>query len=30
MFRVSPDTGDNTTAGDVFIIRIFGPGQNDD
>jgi plasmid stabilization system protein ParE len=30
MFRVSPDTGDNTTAVDVFIIRIFGRGQIDD
>jgi hypothetical protein len=28
VYRVDPDTGDNETAGDVLILRIFGPGQS--
>ena len=27
MYEVSPDTGDNRTAGDVAILRVFGPRQ---
>ena len=27
IYRVSPDTGDNATAGDVTIVAVFGPGQ---
>ena len=27
VYRLSPDTGDNQTAGDVLILRVFGPGQ---
>lgn len=27
MYEVSPDTGDSRTAGDVVVLRIFGPGQ---
>jgi plasmid stabilization system protein ParE len=27
MNRVSPDTGNNDTAGDVRVLRVFGPGQ---
>ena len=27
MYEVHPDTGDNRTAGDVVVLRIFGPGQ---
>jgi len=27
MYNVQPDTSDNATAGDVEIIRVFGPGQ---
>ncbi len=26
-YEVAPDTNDNTTAGDVTILRILGPGQ---
>lgn len=29
-YRVSPDTGDNRTAGDVIVLRVFGPGQSRD
>jgi plasmid stabilization system protein ParE len=25
---VTPDTGDRRTAGDVIILRVFGPGQD--
>ncbi len=28
-FRVKPDTNDNSTAGDVEVLRIYGPGQSD-
>ena len=28
LYRVNPDTGRNTTAGDVRVLRIFGPGQD--
>ena len=28
VFRVENDTGDNGTAGDVEIVRIWSPGQN--
>jgi hypothetical protein len=28
MYEVHPDTGDAATAGDVRILRIFGPGQD--
>jgi hypothetical protein len=27
-FRVCPDTGRNDTAGDILILRVFGPGQS--
>lgn len=27
IYEVAPDTGDNKTAGDVRVLRIFGPGQ---
>ena len=30
LYRVSPDTGDNATAGDVFVLRVFGAGQSRD
>ncbi len=28
LYRVSPDTGHNDTAGDVLVLRVFGPGQD--
>lgn len=28
MYQVTPDTNDNATAGDVAILRIFGPRQD--
>lgn len=28
MYEVLPDTGDEATAGDVFIVRVFGPFQD--
>jgi hypothetical protein len=28
VYRVEPDTGSNSTAGDVLVLRIFGPGQS--
>jgi plasmid stabilization system protein ParE len=28
LYRVSPDTGRNDTAGDVRVLRVFGPGQD--
>jgi plasmid stabilization system protein ParE len=28
LYQVRPDTADNTTAGDVEVIRVFGPGQS--
>ncbi len=30
VYRVAPDTGDNRTAGDVLVVRVFGPGQQRD
>jgi plasmid stabilization system protein ParE len=27
LYRVVPDTGRNDTAGDVVVLRVFGPGQ---
>ena len=27
-YEVNPDTGSNETAGDVRVLRLFGPGQN--
>lgn len=27
IYRVTPDTGDSRTAGDVMVLQIFGPGQ---
>jgi hypothetical protein len=26
--KVRPDTGRNETAGDVIVLRVFGPGQD--
>ncbi len=26
-YKVSPDTGWNETAGDVLVLRVYGPGQ---
>ena len=28
MYEVHPDTGDNESAGNVRILRVFGPGQD--
>lgn len=28
IYRVSADTGRNDTAGDVLVLRIFGPRQD--
>jgi plasmid stabilization system protein ParE len=28
VYRVVPDTNDRRTAGDVYIVRLFGPGQD--
>jgi len=30
LYRVSPDTGLSSTAGDVRVLRVFGPGQSRD
>jgi len=30
LYRVIPDTGRNATAGDVRVLRVFGPGQDRD
>jgi plasmid stabilization system protein ParE len=30
IYRVIPDTGSDETAGDVLVVRIFGPGQSRD
>jgi hypothetical protein len=27
IYRVDPDTGNNDTAGEVLVLRVFGPGQ---
>ena len=28
VYAVRPDTNNNATAGDVTVLRVFGPGQN--
>lgn len=28
LYQVAPDTGDNATAGDVQLLRLFGPGMD--
>ena len=28
LYRVIPDTGRDETAGDVRVLRVFGPGQD--
>jgi plasmid stabilization system protein ParE len=28
LYEVSPDTGRDETAGDVRVLRVFGPGQS--
>jgi len=30
VYLVRPDTGSNETAGDVFVLRVFGPRQSRD
>jgi plasmid stabilization system protein ParE len=30
VYEVLPDTGNDATAGDVLVLRIFGPGQLSD
>ena len=30
LYAVVPDTGDDRTAGDVLVLRVFGPGQSRD
>jgi len=30
IYRVVPDTGDDRTAGNVQVVRVFGPGQSRD
>lgn len=30
LYRVRPDTGADDTAGDVRVLRVFGPGQTRD
>ena len=27
LYEVDPDTGDSATAGDVIVLRVYGPGQ---
>jgi plasmid stabilization system protein ParE len=27
LYAVEPDTGNDRTAGDVLVLRVFGPGQ---
>jgi plasmid stabilization system protein ParE len=27
IYRLQPDTADAATAGDVYVLRVFGPGQ---
>lgn len=27
LYEVHPDTGNSATAGDVMVLRVFGPGQ---
>jgi hypothetical protein len=28
IYSVDPDTNDQVTAGDVYVLRIYGPGQS--
>jgi plasmid stabilization system protein ParE len=28
LYKVAPDTGRDETAGDVTVLRVYGPGQN--
>jgi len=28
VYSVNPDTSDRGTAGDVYVLRVFGPGQD--
>lgn len=28
LYEVTPDTGRDETAGDVLVLRVFGPGQS--
>lgn len=28
VYELHPDTGSNATAGDVLVLRVFGPGQD--
>ena len=28
LYRVHPDTGRDETAGDVLVLRVYGPGQH--
>lgn len=28
IYELDPDTGDSMTAGDVYVLRIFGPGRD--
>ena len=28
LYRVNPDTGRDETAGDVIVLRVYGPGQD--
>ncbi len=28
LYEVNPDTGSSATAGDVLVLRIYGPGQD--
>ena len=30
MYEVVPDTGRSATAGDVMVLRVYGPGQSRD
>ncbi len=30
LYEVQPDTGRDETAGDVRVLRVFGPGQSRD
>ncbi len=30
IYEVTPDTGQNDSAGDVLVLRVFGPGQDRD
>lgn len=30
LYEVQPDTGRDETAGDVIVLRVYGPGQSRD